>query len=160
MTYSRVVAVLLALSAVNLALMVPGGFVETRNFPAYPVAVLAAFNVFLTVLGLGSLILSWQVWRRQVVGWFAPAIGIAFAAVYLSDLFVIFPVSTTPMPPVLTALECVGTVLGVALIGFGWQAKKQTKAAQNGQPHVSVGAAILLAAVTIGIVVFATMAAK
>ena len=30
--------------------MIPGGFVETRDFSAYPASVLAAFNIFLTVL--------------------------------------------------------------------------------------------------------------
>ena len=60
MTPRHLVALLLALSAINLALMIPGGFVETRDFSAYPASVLAAFNIFLTVLGLGSLVLAWD----------------------------------------------------------------------------------------------------
>ncbi|MEN3752208.1 hypothetical protein ABC733_04255 [Mangrovibacter sp. SLW1] len=38
--------VLLILSAINLALMVPGGFVENRHFSGYSVVVLSAFNIF------------------------------------------------------------------------------------------------------------------
>ena len=66
MSPRHLVALLLALSAINLALMIPGGFVETRDFSAYPASVLAAFNIFLTVLGLGSLVLAWLTWRGGV----------------------------------------------------------------------------------------------
>mgnify|MGYP000271173637 CR=1 FL=1 len=65
MSHRHLVALLLALSAINLALMIPGGFVETRDFSAYPASVLAAFNIFLTVLGLGSLVIGLAVARGQ-----------------------------------------------------------------------------------------------
>lgn len=58
------VVTLLIASAVNLSLMAPGGFVETRDFSAYPAIVLGAFNVLLTVLGLGSLVLAVIVARK------------------------------------------------------------------------------------------------
>ena len=68
MTLARTLAALLFLSAVNLALMIPGGLVETRSFPGYGVATLGAFNVFLTVLGLGSLVLAYRVSDRSMRG--------------------------------------------------------------------------------------------
>lgn len=160
MTFSRLTALLLVLSACNLALMVPGGLVETRVFPDYSVAVLAAFNIFLTVLGLGSLILAWQVWRNGASGPLAPAAGLAFAAVYLADLLVIFPVSPTPMPPLLTSLETIGTVLGISLCGVGLRAMSSGDRPAAEQSRLSVGTLILLAGVAAGIVTFATLAAK
>lgn len=160
MILSRTVALLLALSAVNLALMVPGGLVETRSFPGYSVVVLIAFNVFLTVLGLGGLILSWRVWRSGAVGALSPVAGFAFTAVYLADLLEVFPVSTIPMPPLLATLEIIGTVLGIALSGFGSRAVMQRNYHDTGQFRLPPGALALLAALSVGIVIYATLAAK
>ncbi|KIZ43351.1 MULTISPECIES: hypothetical protein [Rhodopseudomonas] len=110
-----VVAALLVASALNLALMVPGGFVETRDFSAYPFLVLGAFNVFLTVLGLGSIMLAYVVIKAgKGYRWSALA-GVAFIAVYLLDLGGIFPVPPNPMSTLLATLEWIGTALGLAL---------------------------------------------
>ena len=110
-----VVSVLLVASAVNLALMVPGGFVETRDFSAYPALVLGAFNVFLTVLGLGSLWLAYAIIRSGRGHVWSALAGVAFVAVYLLDLGRIFPVPPTPMSSLLATLEWIGTGLGAAL---------------------------------------------
>ena len=110
-----VVTTLLVASTLNLALMVPGGFVETRDFSAYPSIVLGAFNLFLTVLGLGSLLLAYIVTKAgRGYGWSALA-GLAFVSVYLLDLGRIFPVPSNPMSPLLATLEWIGTGLGAAL---------------------------------------------
>jgi hypothetical protein len=110
-----VITTLLVASALNLALMIPGGFVETRDFSAYPAIVLGAFNVFLTVLGLGSLVLAYAVTKAdRGYGWSALA-GIAFVGVYLLDLGRVFPVPPNPMSALLATLEWIGTGLGVAL---------------------------------------------
>ena len=158
-TRTRFVAVLLALSAINLALMIPGGFVETRDFSAYSAAVLAGFNIFLTVLGLGSLVLAWLTWRggvRPVWGWAAAA---GFAGVYLLDLLEIFPVTPVPMSTLLETLEWLGTalacVLGAALVGA------RSDVVRDGSTGKGRPAALVLALVIggIAIVVFATISA-
>ncbi|WP_054308826.1 hypothetical protein [Mesorhizobium sp. 1M-11] len=114
-TSRLVITTLLVASALNLALMVPGGFVETRDFSAYPSIVLGAFNVFLTVLGLGSLVLAYTVTKAgRGYGWSALA-GLAFVGVYVLDLGRIFPVPPDPMSTLLATLEWIGTGLGVAL---------------------------------------------
>ena len=155
----HLVALLLALSAINLALMIPGGFVETRDFSAYPASVLAGFNIFLTVLGIGSLVLAWLTWRggvRRLLSW-AAAIG--FAGVYLLDLFKIFPVTPVPMSNLLETLEWAGTglavLLGVALLG----AEERETALVSRESSIPRWLTIVLAACGIGIVVFATIAA-
>ena len=153
----HLLALLLALSAINLALMIPGGFVETRDFSAYPASVLAAFNIFLTVLGLGSLVLAWLTWRGGVRRVWSMAAAVGFAAVYLLDLFEIFPVTPVPMSALLETLEWLGTtlavLLGVAVVAAG---------RGEGGPQVAAiprGLALVLGIAGIGIVIFATIAA-
>ena len=97
MSNSRlIITTLLVASALNLALMIPGGFVETRDFSAYPSIVLGAFNVFLTVLGLGSLVLAYTITKAgRGHSWSALA-GLSFVGVYLLDLGRIFPFQMGP----------------------------------------------------------------
>ena len=116
MTNARVVAALLCLSAVALGLMIPGGFVENRNFPEYPVFVLAGFNIFLTVLGLGSLILAFRALRVGRVGRLPVMFGTGYIAVYVLDLAHIFPVAEAPMSTALFTLEWIGTLLGLLIV--------------------------------------------
>jgi|TARA_R100000049_G_C1948878_1_gene95344 hypothetical protein len=157
MSPRHLVALLLALSAINLALMIPGGFVETRDFSAYPAIVLAGFNIFLTVLGLGSLVLAWLTWRGGVRRGWSMAAAIGFAATYLLDLFAIFPVTLVPMSSLLETLEWLGTglavLLGVAVLAAG-RGEGDAKGAA-----IPRGLGLVLAIAGIGIVVFATIAA-
>lgn len=55
MKYAKIINLLLIVSAVNLTLMVPGGFIESRDFSHISSITLGAFNVFLTTLGMVSL---------------------------------------------------------------------------------------------------------
>lgn len=161
MTVSRLVVVLLIASTVNLALMVPGGFVETRDFSAYPAGVLAAFNLLLTVLGLGSLVLAGVVARTRGGRGLSALAGLAFAVVYLLDLGAIFPVTPDPMSTLLAALEWIGAGLGMVLAAVSAGLDRRGPALRMGRPAASLrwpaaGAVVLLA---LAIVVFATRAA-
>ncbi|MGV0879350.1 hypothetical protein V6767_19625 [Martelella sp. FLE1502] len=160
MSSSRfVITALLIASALNLALMVPGGFVETRDFSAYPAIVLGAFNIFLTVLGLGSLVLAYIVAKTgRGFGW-AGLAGLAFIAVYVLDLGRIFPVTPNPMSTLLSTLEWIGTGLGAALTissivlrGAG----NATNSPRTGLPMPVILGLILIALI---IVAFATKSA-
>lgn len=155
-----VLALLLA-SATNLALMIPGGFVEMRDFSAYPPLVLGAFNVFLTGLGLGSFALAYLVLRHDTGFGLAAFAGLGYAAVYLLDLGRIFPVSPQPMSRLLTRLEMLGTGLGFALsvaAAWAWRggAEHKTGAAL---PSLPLPVLVVLALAGIGIIAFATRAA-
>lgn len=119
MTLVRALCILVILSAVNLALMIPGGFIETRTFPGYSVAVLAAFNIFLTCLGIGSLVLGYRIFRTSHAGIFPIVTGVAYVAVYALDLAHIFPIAGAPMTTMLAALEWIGIILGLAVIAGG-----------------------------------------
>lgn len=158
MKMHKLTATLLLASAVNLSLMIPGGFVETRAFPDYSIAVLTGFNIFLTVLGLGSFVLAWQVWRAGVRSVWPMLAGMSFTVVYAIDLAQWFPVSVTPMSPLLTTLEAVGAALGLAVViasDRAWAASSTT-ADTPGMPKGTLAA---LSIAALGIVAFATAAA-
>ncbi|WP_165784418.1 hypothetical protein [Zhengella mangrovi] len=137
-------------------MMVPGGFVETRSFPGYGVAVLGAFNIFLTLLGLGSLVLAWRAFRAHPVGKWAVLAGVAFVAVYGLDLAHIFPVAAEPMTGLLAAMEWIGTVLGLALIAAGYPLKHQQSRQPVQTSPLPRWLFIAMAAVGVAIIVFAT----
>lgn len=159
MTLARTLAALLFLSAVNLALMIPGGLVETRSFPGYGVATLGAFNVFLTVLGLGSLVLAYRVFRSQHAGAMPALAGVAYVAVYGLDLARIFPVSAVPMPATLATMEGIGAVLGLATIAAAVRlafVQRGNVADRSGLPR---GLLIAMGVAALAIVIFATLSA-
>lgn len=155
----HLITTLLIVSALNLALMVPGGFVETRDFSAYPAIVLGGFNVFLTVLGLGSIVLAYFVAKTgKGYGW-AGLAGFAFVAVYLLDLGRIFPVPPNPMSALLKTLEWIGTALGVVLAGCSFVLHGEATAAGAAKPMLSVPIIFGLAVVALIIIAFATRSA-
>lgn len=155
----RLTAVLLVASSVNLALMVPGGFVETRIFTQYPIWIIAGFNVVLSVLGLGSLILAARIWRNGSVGLVSLFAGLLFALVYLIDLAELFPISESPMSKLLFTLEWIGTVLGLALAVVGWRAHVQTRSNVQERAFLPRSALIFLAVLVLLIVGFSTLKA-
>lgn len=116
MTTSRAVAALLLISAMLLISLAPGGPVETRDFSHIPTLILGLFNVFLTVLGLGSILLSWLVYRRRS-RWVWPFLaGVGYFVVYGLDLLAIFPVSPTAMNQALWAIEVGGMIVACPLM--------------------------------------------
>ncbi|WP_322515158.1 hypothetical protein SR870_19470 [Rhodopseudomonas palustris] len=155
----HVITGLLVASALNLALMVPGGFVETRDFSAYPAMVLGGFNVFLTVLGLGSLVLAYFVTKTgEGRGW-AGLAGLAFVAVYLLDLGRIFPVPPNPMSTLLATLEWIGTALGVALAVSSFALRGAANTASPAKSALPMPVVVGLIFVALIIVAFATRSA-
>ncbi|MCB1469151.1 MAG: hypothetical protein KDK08_18875 [Rhizobiaceae bacterium] len=159
MTQTRILALLLVLSAVNLALMVPGGFIETRNFPGYSVAVLAAFNVFLTLLGFASLVLAYRIVHSGRIGTLPALAGAAFTAIYLLDLATLFPVTTVPMSTTLAAMEWIGAVLGVALIVHGGRLAFVGGERASRTSRLPPGLTIAMGVTMLAIIVFATVSA-
>ncbi|WP_414898356.1 hypothetical protein [Rhodovulum sp. YEN HP10] len=159
MTKIRGLAALLVLSTLNLTLMVPGGFVETRSFPGYGVPVLASFNVFLTLLGLGSLVLAYRVLRTGRVGIYPALAGAAFMAVYLLDLATIFPVAAAPMSTTLARMEWIGAFLGLALLALGGGLAVAQGKRQAGSARLPLGLLIAMGVAAVAIVTFATFSA-
>ncbi|WP_339107018.1 hypothetical protein [Thioclava sp. GXIMD4216] len=159
MRRSQILGFLLVLSALNLAAMVPGGFVETRHFPDYSVTTLAAFNVFLTLLGLVSLAMGIRFMRRTEALWAPILLSLGFLAVYVADLAKIFPVATEPMSMVLKALEVFGSLLAGVTIVLGLPLLARPHESHKRRLFLPVWALWALGLLAVMIVIFATLSA-
>lgn len=128
---------LLILSSGLLVSLVPGGLIETRDFSYINPIILGSFNTFLTVLGIGSLLLVYFVvreakWALMV----ATLAGVSYFLVYVLDLGVIFPVSSDPMPMTLFVIEIVGAIVSVPLMFVSL--KQFLKIQQDDKPEISL----------------------
>jgi hypothetical protein len=118
------VAALLVWKVLLLIPMVPGKLIDTRDFSSLPRWQYNWFNVFLTSLGISSLIIA----GFAVTGntWvFLPALIIALLYIIacLLDLFEIFPVVKDKLPIQLLILEAIvlgsaGVLLVVSIAGL------------------------------------------
>ena len=156
------IAALLVVSAVNLSVMVPGGPVEARDFSAIAPVILGGFNLFLTLLGLGSLVLAFLIASGRYDGYFfAGLIGIGYFAIYAIDLAHNFPKSPTPRPSLLFGLEWLGAVLALPLTAASFfMAFHQMETARGSRPFVFSAPAILaMVVLALAIVTFATYSA-
>ncbi|MEO1095863.1 MAG: hypothetical protein AAFX01_13290 [Cyanobacteria bacterium J06638_28] len=173
------IAGLLAVSAVALSSLVPGGPIETRSFAHIHPIVLGSFNTFLTMLSLLSLLLVYFVWqsRRWAFGG-AAVCGLSYFLVYGLDLAQVFPVSPDAMPAALLIIEVLGTVLSVPLTLLAGQAVRQSTQPLGDAPSYApegtaialpntsqivtgkrLGYALVLGSLAIGIITFATRSA-
>jgi hypothetical protein len=102
------VAALLVWKVLLLIPMVPGKLIDTRDFSSLPRWQYNWFNVFLTSLGLASLVVAgFAVTGNNWV--FLPALVIALLYIITCflDLFEIFPVVKDKLPVQLLILEAI-----------------------------------------------------
>jgi hypothetical protein len=154
-------AFLLVLSALMLGSLIPGGPIENRNFSHIPAWILACFNVFLTVLGLGSLICAYFVFMGSSIGFVLALIcGLSYAFVYIIDLAGWFPKTPDAMPKVLYWVEVIGTVVALPLVVSSIYLIKQFSGEDMGSSS-GIDPWLLVGMVIIGFVIigFATRAA-
>lgn len=154
---------LLALSAVLLGILIPGGPVENRDFSHIPPLKLGVFNVFLTVLGIGSLALVYFSLAGFEFAFIAAVLcGISYFLVYSLDLGKVFPVSPDRMPRALFWIEVVGLILSIPLTFLSLFDIFVSKGGSNASEMSSGTMLMILTAVIAlgtGIVVFATKSA-
>lgn len=112
-----IVTALLGLSAGLLATLIPGGPIENRDFSHINPSILAAFNVFLTSLDLGTLVLMMFTARGHAWALMSAFyVAIAYYGVYAIDLAQVFPKSPTPMSPALAGVEVLGMTASIPLM--------------------------------------------
>ncbi|WP_419769905.1 MAG: hypothetical protein ACNI3C_11290 [Candidatus Marinarcus sp.] len=117
MKINYIIAFLLISLSILLTILVPGGPIETRDFSSYSPFVLTLFNIFLTSLGILSFLGAYLVIKNKTYSVIISAFfAICYIAVYISDLFKIFPVSPIPMPQTLFIIEVISTILGFVLL--------------------------------------------
>ncbi|SDH56897.1 hypothetical protein SAMN05421846_101179 [Chryseobacterium taeanense] len=142
--------------------MIPGGFIESRDFSHINSMILAIFNIFLTILGLISLFLVYFINKNFKWSFKAAYLcGISYFTVYIIDLFKIFPKSPTPMPELLYILEIVGCVISIPLIFYSMKIIKEWKNDDSKMTFSKGFYGLIAIAVIIGlcIIIFATNAA-
>jgi hypothetical protein len=118
------VAALLVWKVLLLIPMVPGKLIDTRDFSSLPRWQYNWFNVFLTSLGLASLVVAgFAVTGNSWV--FLPALVLAllYIIVCFLDLFEIFPVVKDKLPVQLLILEAIvlgsaGVLLVISITGL------------------------------------------
>ena len=119
MNIKHLVSTLLILSFGLLAVLVPGGPIETRSFSHIDPLILAGFNTFLTTLVIVSPMLVYFIVKNKPWAWVISALcGVSYFLVYALDLGKIFPVSPDPMPPTLYIIEVLGAIVSVPLMFF------------------------------------------
>jgi len=88
--------------------MVPGGLIDTRDFSSLPRWQYNAFNVFLTSLGIVTLVTAWFALSGGTAALVtALVLGCAYVAVFGLDLAGIFPKVADPLPVQLLILESI-----------------------------------------------------
>lgn len=116
MNKSVSIGVLLLMSGLFLISLIPGGPIENRDFFHIQPAVLFSFNIYLTVLGLGSFVLAYQWFRSGSSLSLTLWAGFSYLIVYGVDLLGLFPQSPTAMNQALWTVEIAGLVLSIPLI--------------------------------------------
>lgn len=160
----HIVPSLLGCSAILLGILIPGGPVEKRDFSHISPMVLGTFNAFLTVLGIGSLVLVYFSLIGSKMAFMAAVFcGISYFLVYFLDLGKIFPVSPNKMPRTLFWIEVIGFILSIPLTVFAliyiFMTKEVGSVYKISSNATIVGLVVLIILLGVGVVVFATKSA-
>lgn len=156
------VACLLTVSAALLGTLIPGGPIENRDFSHIPPLKLVMFNIFLTILGIGSFVLVYFSIGGFEFAFIAAALcGISYFLVYALDLGKIFPVSPDRMPRALFWIEIVGLILSIplALLSSSYMFMSKSSNVTGVQSGTMIMILVVMIALGIGIVIFATKSA-
>lgn len=157
---NHILALLLLFSGLILASLVPGGPIENRDFSAINPAILLSFNVYLTVLGLGSWVLVVYLYKRgRYAAGLALLAGVSYLLVYGVDLAGYFPQSPSAMPRLLWWAEVIGVLLSVPTTVLAWQLLMQAPAKNAVAWQASKTLWITLGLLAVLIVLFATWSA-
>jgi hypothetical protein len=171
---------MLALSSLLLAALIPGGPIENRDFSHIHAGVLGVFNLSLTILNLGTIVVFYYVYKQR--RWAISAafiIAVAYFVVYAIDLAQLFPRSPTPMTSHLAMVEVLGMCAAILLMFLCLQYRplfaikppiKQPSTSRNdiqqfalakrrSMPVIRIALIVLLVGAGVGIVIFATDAA-
>lgn len=107
------------LNVTLLAILVPGGPIENRDFSKLKGVVFWGFNLFLILLGITSFIACYLLLISHPHAIFiTQIIAVSYFIVYIIDLAGIFPKSPTKMSKPLTLFEIINTSMAVFLFLF------------------------------------------
>jgi len=158
---THLTALLLLVSGLLLSSLVPGGPIENRDFSHINAGVLLIFNIYLTVLGLGSFVLVAYVLRSgRYAGMLGSLAGLSYLVVYGVDLLGWFPQTPSEMSNALLSIEVIGMAVALPLIYVSSRLpRKASFAAGRSNGNWTYLKWFLLGIGAIAIVVFATWSA-
>ncbi len=112
-------SLIIFLNVTLLAILVPGGPIENRDFSALKGVVFWGFNVFLIALGLTSFYTIYAgLADNPTAILLTKSIAISYIIVYSMDLIGIFPKSPTKMSNTLMLFEIINLCIAVYLLIF------------------------------------------
>lgn len=116
------VSLLLLVSGLLLSSLIPGGPIENRDFSHINTGILLIFNIYLTLLGLGSFVLIPYVLRSgRYAGMLGVVSGVSYLLVYVVDLLGWFPKTPSEMSGPLFLVELIGMWVALPLLYFSNQ---------------------------------------
>ncbi len=153
----------LIVSVALLSSLIPGGPIENRDFSHIHTGILGGFNIFLTTLDLGSLVIAYFAFKGA--RWVPDAAfyaAIGFFTVYAIDLAQIFPRSPTPMSFALAFIEVLGMTVAIPLMFAARAMQAEQVKNTSSSLGFSINPAYLAAALVVGIAIvwFATDSAS
>lgn len=117
------IPLLLGISLALLALSIPGGLIENRDLSQIDPEVLSTFTTFLSVLGIGSIVLVWYTFNKSAVALLLSIlVGLTYVSIHLADLFGIFPASAMHLSDSQFFTKTLGLFIGILLMSYAGQA--------------------------------------
>ncbi|MGV6815688.1 MAG: hypothetical protein ACWA44_00280 [Thiotrichales bacterium] len=153
-------AFLLGVSAVLLISLIPGGPIENRDFSHHSPLILTSFNTFLTLLGMGSLLLIPVCLQGlRFAGTLSMTAGLSYFVVYIIDLVGLFPQTPSAMPLALFSIEVTGSLVALLLLWAGWHLRRSSEQNPQSTTPIPPWQTALLVFIGIALVIFATYSA-
>lgn len=155
----------LILNALLLISLIPGGPIENRDFSHIPAIYLIAFNGVLTALGMSSLLVAPLASQNyNLIAKVSKIIALAYLAVYVLDLFAIFPQTQSSMPWPLLCVELLGCLAaGLLYIEGHFYEKRLVTMSTAKKKHIfkslSPMTILLTVLVANGVIIFSTYSA-
>jgi hypothetical protein len=159
----RVLSPLLLLASFLVhAPLIPGGPIETRVFPDMPVWLATAYNVVITIVGLGSVPLAYLARRGgPVVLRLVLADAVGYATIYGCDLTGLVPQPPPFLPEAVRNFEVAGFLVALAIAASVVRDIIRPKPEPGYSPTIYISFAVVsflvLAAAGAGIVYFGTV---
>ena len=138
MNPQKIAPLSLLLIFILLASLIPGGPIENRDFSHLSPTAVWLYNGLLTVLGFGSLVLVYFMFRgRRLAFSIGVFVGIAWLILTLLDLLQIFPTSPVPMSPLLFSMEILILILSAVVAFSSYKAMKTAERDGSSAPALS-----------------------
>ncbi len=117
--YNKVVSICLLALVISFAMLVPGGFIETRDFSHLDAKGFWGFNAFLIALSLVAIVMIFLTWQQKKPAfWVSITVAWLYIFVFILDWSHVFPTSPDPMSFWLCMIEILDSILCFYIVIF------------------------------------------